>query len=185
MERDDRGRIRVEVLVAGARDGAVYYRPVDGELPPQAHPDAVAAGLAASLVDARPVAAPAGFGGAQSDGPQPGWAPPLTILHSTSWRYADGAVVLTYVAVVDGEPEPGAVRLGPHGIAHSGDPVAPSPPRICPDAVATHAVRHLAWLRAGDEVVATALAGHPALWRALDGYTPAPAGRPERVVSAS
>ncbi|GAA3302628.1 hypothetical protein GCM10020218_098540 [Dactylosporangium vinaceum] len=177
VERDDRGRVRVEVLIVGARDGAVWYRPVAGELPAGVHPDAAATGLAAAPLSARAVVVPAGQGGVQCDGPQPVWAPPpLTILHSTSWRYTDGVVVLTYVAVLDGEPAPGAVRLGPHGIARSADPTAPSPAQVCLDAVATHAARHLAWLRVGDEAVATALAGHPALWRALDGYEPALAG---------
>ncbi|MFD0576050.1 hypothetical protein [Dactylosporangium darangshiense] len=177
MERVLPGRVRVEVLVVGARDGAVHYRPVDGELPAGAHPDATATALAASLVNARPVAVPDGLGGAQCDGPQPVWAPPpLTMLHSTSWRYAAGAVVLTYVAVFDGAPPPGATVLGPHGIAHSGDPAAPSPPYVCADAVAAHAMRHVAWLRGADEVAATALARLPGLWRALDGYVPAPAG---------
>ncbi|WP_433087384.1 hypothetical protein ACQP1P_15720 [Dactylosporangium sp. CA-052675] len=167
------------MLIVGARDGAVSYRPVAGTLPAGTHPDAAAARLAASLVGARREAVPAEQGGAQCDGPQPVWAPPpLTILHSTSWRYAGGAVVLTHVAVFDGRPEPDAVPLAPHGIAHSGDPTAPSPGEVSADAVAAHAVRHLAWLRGGDEVVvaATALAGHPQLWRALNGYAPTLAG---------
>ncbi|WP_433616865.1 hypothetical protein ACQP2P_16070 [Dactylosporangium sp. CA-139114] len=100
----------------------------------------------------------------------------MTILHSTSWRYTDEAVVLTYVAVFDAVPAPDAVPLGPHGIARSGDPAAPSPPVVCRDAVATHALRHLAWLRRTDEVLATALAGLPELWRALGGYLPGLAG---------
>ncbi|GAA4251821.1 hypothetical protein [Dactylosporangium darangshiense] len=46
-------------------------------------------------------------------------------------------------------------------------------PGHCAGAVATHAVRHLAWLRRTDEAAATALA---ALWHALDDHAPAPAG---------
>ncbi|GAA2332614.1 hypothetical protein GCM10010170_011660 [Dactylosporangium salmoneum] len=84
--------------------------------------------------------------------------------------------MLTYVAVRDGMPDPGSVALGDGEIARSGDPVAPSPPAVTLDAVAGHAVRHLAWLRSTDEVVATALAGTDELWSALDAYVPAPAG---------
>jgi hypothetical protein len=48
--------------------------------------------------------------------------------------------------------------------------------------VATHAARHLAWLREHDEVIATALAGLPSLWHALDDYAPVPAGQAFPVV---
>ncbi|WP_432969013.1 hypothetical protein [Dactylosporangium sp. CA-233914] len=44
------------------------------------------------------------------------------------------------------------------------------------DAVATHAARHLAWLRETDEVADAALATVPAVWQALDRHVPAPAG---------
>jgi hypothetical protein len=147
---------RVEVLVIGAAHGQIHYRSHHADLTDGRHPDALAAGLAT----AHPHAAA------------------LTVLHSTSWRYADGTVVLTYAAVLDGRPHPTAQPLPDHGLAHSGDPITPSPPHICPDAVATHAARHLAWLRCHDEVVATALAGMPALWHALDRFTPSPAGNP-------
>jgi hypothetical protein len=107
--------------------------------------------------------------------------PTLTILHFTAWRYTDGGVVLTYAAVLDGHPVPGTRPLPAHGIAHSGDPTVPSPPHVCPDAVATHAARHLAWLRSHDEVVATALADLPPLWHAWTGSPPArPAAPPHR-----
>ena len=54
-------------------------------------------------------------------------------------------------------------------------PTTCSPPHVGRDAVATHAARHLAWLRGGDEAVATARARRPALWLALDGYKAAAA----------
>jgi hypothetical protein len=85
-------------------------------------------------------------------------------------------VVLTYVAVLDGVPDPASRQLLEHGIARSGDPTSPSPPEVCPDAVATHAARHLAWLRGTDEVVGAALTGVPWVWDALDRFEPAPAG---------
>ncbi|WP_238011702.1 hypothetical protein KZZ52_46050 [Dactylosporangium sp. AC04546] len=162
--------VRVEVLIVGARDAAVYYRRACAPLPRDTHPDAVAADLAA---------APAGspVGGARRDGPQPGWAPPaLTILHSTSWRFEAGGVVLTYAAVLDGAPTADFVPLASRTVIGSGDPAAPSPAAVPVDAVAVHALRHLAWLRERDEVAAAALVSVPALWAALDDFTPAPAG---------
>ncbi|MFB9184986.1 hypothetical protein ACFFX1_43285 [Dactylosporangium sucinum] len=165
MWRDDLGAVpvRVEVLVVGVRDATVHYRRVCAALPRDTHPDAAAAGLAAP---AR---------GVQRDGPHPGWAP-LTLLHSTSWRFDAGAVVLTYLAVLDGTAAADSAPLVSRALAHSGDPAAPSPAQVPVDAVAAHALRHLAWLRERDEVAAAALAGVPALWDALDDVTPAPAG---------
>ncbi|GGM71145.1 hypothetical protein ACFFX1_23550 [Dactylosporangium sucinum] len=169
--------VRVEVLIVAARDAAVYYRRVGGDLPRDAHPDLVATGLVGSPVSARPVAVPAGQGGVQRDGPQPDWAPPpLTILHSTSWRFDAGRVVLTYVAVLDGVPDADAVPLVSRELAHSGDPRAPSPPHVAADAVVAHALRHLAWLRDTDEIVAAALASVPDVWMVLDGFEPGLAG---------
>jgi hypothetical protein len=151
--------VRVEVLVVGSAGGRFSYRCVTGDLPGDRHPDALAADLAlATGADAGADAAP------------------LAVLHSTSWRFTDGTVVLTYAAVLDGRPGPGARPLPEHGIAYSTDPTAPTPPHVCADAVATHAARHLAWLRAHDEVVATALAARPDVWHALDRFTPTPAG---------
>ena len=132
-----------------ARLGALHYRSRSTDAVDGRHPDTVAAELAIS---------------------------PVTILHSTSWRFVDGQVVLTYAAVLDGVPDPWSRRLLEHGIAASGDPASPSPPQVCPDAVATHAARHLAWLRGTDAVAGAALAGVPAVWAALDRFEPAPAG---------
>jgi hypothetical protein len=98
------------------------------------------------------------------------------MLHPTSWRYAGGQVILTYAAVLDGRPGPGARALPAHGIARSADPRVPSPPRVCTDSVATHAARHLAWLRETDPVAGAALSGVPPVWDALDRHVPAPAG---------
>lgn len=141
--------MRVEVLIVGARDAAVHYRRACAPLSRDTHPDAVAADLAGS---------------------------PLTILHSTSWRFEAGAVVLTYAAVLDGVADPDSVPLVSRTVTSSGDPAAPSPAVVPVDAVAVHALRHLAWLRERDEVAATALVSVPALWAALDDFTPAPAG---------
>ncbi|MET7402623.1 hypothetical protein ABZS66_55000 [Dactylosporangium sp. NPDC005572] len=182
MERGDHrtAPVRVEVLVVGACAATVYYRRVCATLARDTHPDVAAAQavqLVGSSVSARPVAVSAGQGGVQRDGPQPDWAPPpLTMLHSTSWRFDEGAVVLTYVAVLDGVPGADSVLLVSRDVARSGDPAVPSPPEITLYAVAAHALRHLAWLRERDEVVATALASAPFVWDALDGVEPSPAG---------
>jgi hypothetical protein len=161
MGRDDHAGVpvTVEVLLMGERGGRLAYRGVRAPLGSGEHPDALATTLAElSTAD-------------------------LAVLHSTSWRFAGGGVTLTYVAVHDGGDDPAAAALPDHSIAHSGDPTVPSPPHVCDDAVATHAARHLAWLRERDEVAATALAALPDLWHALDRYTPSPAGQPLELVS--
>lgn len=100
-------------------DGQLHHRDHAGDLCSGGHPAEVAAALATRRRRGGVVAGqvcgdvpsgqgPAGHGGAQRDGPQPDWAPPLTILHSTSRRYADGGVVLTYAAILDGNPDPAA-----------------------------------------------------------------------------
>nr|BFE60523.1 hypothetical protein GCM10020063_050490 [Dactylosporangium thailandense] len=140
--------VSVEVLVFGADDGGLHYDSRCADVAARS-PDEVAAALAGD---------------------------PLTLLHSTSWRYAGGQVVLTYAAVLDGRPGPGARVLPEHGIARSPDPRVPSPPHACPDAVATHAARHLAWLRATDPVAGAALATVPPVHDALDRHVPDLAG---------
>ncbi|GAA0725481.1 hypothetical protein Drose_22165 [Dactylosporangium roseum] len=148
----------VEVLVIGARDGRLHYRCSRGALSAGRHPDGVAADLVADTGDPGRV------------------PPPLTVLHSTSWRHTDGGLVLTYAAVTDGNAEAGTRPVTDDGIVSSGDPARPSPASVPADAVATHAARHLAWLRATDDAVATALAGLPHLWHCFDGFRPGPAG---------
>lgn len=149
MERDGQGTapVQVEVLTFSAHHESPHYRDAITELAGR-HPDTAAGDLAGGTV---------------------------LLLHSTSWRYRNGSVILTYVAVLD-DTDDHYRELGAHTIAHSGDPTAPSPPHVCADAVATHAARHLAWLRENDEAVATTLAGLPRLWHALDRFKPGPAG---------
>ena len=88
---------------------------------------------------------------------------PLTprVVHSTSWRYREGAVVLTYVAVV--EP-PGTLPLDSLEILPvqrselaGGEAMAP-PKGIEVQAVLEHAFRHLSWLLRDDPAIAAALA---------------------------
>lgn len=96
----------------------------------------------------------------------------VTLVHSTSWRYDHGQLVLSFLAVVpptavEGEPWLPVTRAGlARGDATSAPSDVPWP------AVLEHALRHLAWLVQDDPHVAAAL--DPS-WRAiLSGYVPAP-----------
>jgi hypothetical protein len=96
------------------------------------------------------------------------------MVHSTSWRYESGHVVLTYVAVLPAPPVPRAgfqsQRVAPQDLAHS---TATRPPGgIEVGAVVNHALRHMAWLLRTDPSVAGAL--REAWSRALAPYHPDP-----------
>jgi hypothetical protein len=80
-----------------------------------------------------------------------------SLVHSTSWRYDDGALVLTYAAVVParGRVVPLAHPVGPTALAR-GSALA-APPEIAEEQVAHHALVHLAWLAGHDGVVREAL----------------------------
>ena len=95
------------------------------------------------------------------------------VLHSTSWRHAGSEVVLTYIAVVppDSVPPPSWQLVD---VAHAelarGDATAP-PTSIDIMQVQEHALRHLAWLRQDDPVIASLLDD----WSgALSDYIPEP-----------
>jgi hypothetical protein len=95
------------------------------------------------------------------------------LVHSTSWRYQEARIVMTYVAVVQ----------TPDGLSHflvdepvrqtelaRGDAFGP-PPTIDVAQVLEHAFRHLAWLVKDDEQVRATLPD----WIAyLDRYEPEP-----------
>ena len=68
----------VELILLSAHDGRLRYRSLQRALPDGVHPDVMARDLA-------------GFGGDRAD--------PARLLHSTSWRFAAGSVVLTYAAL--------------------------------------------------------------------------------------
>lgn len=94
------------------------------------------------------------------------------LVHSTSWRRIDRAVVLSFIVVVDAEQ----VRHLPSVAVERAD-LARCQPTGWPAAVAAaqvveHGLRHLAWLVRDDPVVASALAdGWPDV---LDAYRPEP-----------
>jgi hypothetical protein len=94
------------------------------------------------------------------------------VLHSTSWRHAGGEVILTYLAVVEAGvvPESWACEPVSHAELARGDATAP-PSAIGVVQVLEHALRHLAWLVAEDEVIAGTL---PAWQTQLQSYVPEP-----------
>jgi hypothetical protein len=94
------------------------------------------------------------------------------LVHSTSWRRDRGAVILSFVAVIDGELING-MDSAPIGRAELARSEATAAPRdIAHEQVVEHGLRHLAWLAQDDPVVAAEL---PAGWRAaLAGYIPEP-----------
>jgi hypothetical protein len=96
----------------------------------------------------------------------------VRLVHSTSWRWATDAVVLTFVVVVGAETV-GSMASGPvdrSDLARSTAMAAPS--AIGWTQVLEHGLRHLAWLDREDDHVRDAL---DAGWRtALTTYVPAP-----------
>lgn len=97
---------------------------------------------------------------------------PVDLLHSTSWRWDHGAVVLTFIAVI-GREAVGSMATRPVArteLARGG--AAEAPDEIADAQVLDHALRHLAWLVEDDAGVAAALGG---LWDdVLAGFTPEP-----------
>lgn len=97
---------------------------------------------------------------------------PPQLLHSTSWRRDRGAVVLSFVAVIDESQvrEMASAPIGRTALARSTATSAPT--AIGFEQVVEHGLRHIAWLAQDDAVVAAALS-EP--WRtALAGYVPEP-----------
>jgi hypothetical protein len=98
------------------------------------------------------------------------------LLHSTSWRFSSGGVLLTYAALPDPDPSTAHILGSEIPVAASPDPLAPSPNQVGDEQVAAHACRHLAYLRHTDPVVAAAASGIPALWDLIGTYQPDVAG---------
>jgi hypothetical protein len=94
------------------------------------------------------------------------------LVHSTSWRRARGAVVLSFVVVnSDGQaPQLAGVPIGRTEIARSGATSAAK--SIAAAQVLEHGLRHLAWLAREDQAVIGLLSDE---WkRALADYVPEP-----------
>jgi hypothetical protein len=133
----------VEVVLLSAAGGALRYRTVSAPLPAGPHPDDLALHLSGLTL-----------------------CTPGATLHSTSWRFADQSIVLTYAALPDPAPA-GTIPLAPDRMVIGGAALSPSPVRVDADAVAAHAARHLALLCGTDPVIADAAALQPALWDLL------------------
>lgn len=144
----------IETLLLGVRDNRLTYRVAEHALGDEDHPDDLARRLA-------------GFGEA-GDARQ--------VLHSTSWRFSAGRIVLTYAALPDPDPSGAMLVAGPGTTASGVDAVTPSPEHVAQADVVTHAARHLAFLHHTDELVAQAAARHPRMWDLLDAYRPDVAG---------
>lgn len=101
---------------------------------------------------------------------------PLTprVAHSTSWRYEEGRVILTYIVVVEPPEILPPDSLVPIPVARAtiarGEAMAP-PKAIGVAAVLEHALRHLAWLVKDDAAIAAAL---PDWLAVLGDYIPEP-----------
>ena len=97
---------------------------------------------------------------------------PPVLVHSTSWRRDHGAVVLSFVVVID-DTHVGVMESAPIGgsqLARSEATAAP--PSVGHEQVMEHGLRHLAWLAADDPVVAGELSAN---WRSvLASYVPEP-----------
>ena len=142
----------MEVVLLSERDGVLCYRVCREELEDGVHPDDLALSLAGLTL-----------------------CTPGALLHSTSWRYDAGTLVLTYAALPDPEPaESRAVDVD--AMVISGSPLVPSPYAIDRDAVAAQACRHLARLFATDPVTIEAAAAAPGIWTLIGKLLTGPAG---------
>ena len=149
----------LEILPVGLRDGRLFW------LKPM-HADSLKVGLPKSRQPGEYVLQVMG------------WYPlSPRVVHSTSWRYGDGAVVLTYVAVVEPPaslPPDSLVEL-PVGRSELARGEAMAPPKgIQVEAVLEHALRHLSWLVRDDPAIAAARppAGNFASTEATDNGLP-------------
>ena len=97
--------------------------------------------------------------------------PPI-LVHSTSWRRDRGAVILSFVVVIDGSlvGNMESTPLGRSELARSAATVAPA--AIAPGQVVEHGLRHMAWLAQDDPAVRSELDER---WLAkLSSYVPEP-----------
>jgi hypothetical protein len=94
------------------------------------------------------------------------------LVHSTSWRRDRGAVILSFVVVIE-EALIGEMQSRPIGRAElARSEATAAPAEIDADQVVEHGLRHVAWLAVDDPVVREKLS--PAWRTALGGYVPEP-----------
>ncbi|MEO8437250.1 MAG: hypothetical protein ABI562_02245 [Chloroflexota bacterium] len=94
------------------------------------------------------------------------------LIHSTSWRRESGAIILSFVVVVDAASVGArdSVPISRTELARSEATAAPK--AIAGTQVLEHGLRHLAWLAQDDPVVVAELS--PAWRSALAEYVPEP-----------
>jgi len=128
----DQMSVDMELLIFDVIRGKLFYQRVYEQTLDQLDPDVSASMLLSHFVkDAEAT-------------------PPRFLLHSTSWRYTDGAIMLTYCAIgrhvcLDTD-EPMSPVIDPRMVHGSAE--RPAPEDIPESAVASHALRHLILLLA-------------------------------------
>jgi hypothetical protein len=145
----------IETVLLSAHAGQLRYRVRTEQLPDGTHPDALARALTGFDLD---------------------HVDPARLLHSTSWRFDGGAVVLTYAALPDPDPATALPLKPDQTLPYAVDPLAPSLDRLSVHDVAVHACRHLAYLRQTDPVVSLTADEAPELWQLIGGLSPTMAG---------
>ncbi|HEX6487927.1 MAG TPA: cyclic nucleotide-binding domain-containing protein [Candidatus Dormibacteraeota bacterium] len=95
------------------------------------------------------------------------------IVHSTSWRFDQGRLVLTYLAIMPGAEQVAGMEALPvrrAELARGSAKGAPGEIRL--DQVVEHGLRHLSWLSRDDPVIKEELS--PAWLELVAGYQPEP-----------
>jgi hypothetical protein len=94
------------------------------------------------------------------------------LVHSTSWRRDRGAVILSFVVVIDPALVGSMTSLPIERSELARGDATAAPREIATTQVVEHGLRHMAWLAQDDPVVAAEL---PSGWRTLLGeYVPEP-----------
>lgn len=139
----DAVHLEIEVVALRIEAGVLKARLVRGWRGPNEHPDEAAMRLAKAQVA------------------------PGVVSHSTSWRFDDGKVVVTYAVLPDPCVELVAPPVGPIAVVSSGSLAHPTPKQLEQHHVVAHAICHLAHLREHDPGVARAATLVPELWSAV------------------
>lgn len=172
---DIAGRVLGGIQLAAAATGgplpAFEILPVylGGDRPWLLHP----ADSPSWLVDAEPGRLPAAVVAAALEGA----CCPAEIVHSTSWRYDSGRLVLTYLAIMPGEQAVAGFEPEPvHRAELARGSAREAPTSIDVGQVVEHGLRHLSWLSRDDPVIRQELSSawlalvadyHPEPFRAL------------------
>ena len=145
--------VSVEVLVFHLDQDSLKWRCLKENTKENVHPDETALQLVLGSGDNEPML-------------------PKSICHSTSWRYENNEIILTYAFLPDPNPLLPSCPLHAVGtIKTSMDPLRPSPPNIDGDNVAAHAVLHLAELARRDPIVKAQSFFYPDLWQSIAQYS--------------